>query len=176
MSSVVWENLEEWVRGRTQGYLQDLLVEEVTVFLGREKSERRAEIDGPRGYRNGYWKVRKLALSCGTVALARPRVRGVEERFESRLLPLFVYPQINNLQLPQSALISQLKFPRPLRFQPRYRTPREVPPPRAQSPQGEFKVALLVVVAGLSDGRKVFLVLAITSGYRESVGRRCCGI
>jgi len=36
------------------------------------------------------------------------------------------------------------------------------------------KAALLVVVAGLSDGRKVFL--AITSGYRESVGRRCCGI
>ena len=84
---MVWENLEEWVRGRTQGYLQDLLVEEVTVFLGREKSERRAEIDGPRGYRNGYGKVRKLALSCGKVALARPRVRGVEKRFESRLLP-----------------------------------------------------------------------------------------
>ncbi|MGH8511177.1 MAG: transposase, partial [Gammaproteobacteria bacterium] len=76
-SSVVWENLEGWVRGRIQGYLQDLLEEEVTVFLGREKSERRAEIDGPGGYRNGYGKVRKLALSCGTVALARPRVRGV---------------------------------------------------------------------------------------------------
>ena len=37
------------------------------------------------------------------------------------------------------------------------------------------KAALLVVVAGLSDGRKVFL--AITPGYRRpKVGRRCCGI
>ncbi len=89
-SSVVWENLEQWVRGKIQGYLQDLLEDEMTVFLGREKSVRRAGIDGPGGYRNGYGKVRKLTLSCGTVELARPRVRGVEERFESRLLPLFV--------------------------------------------------------------------------------------
>jgi len=37
-SSVVWENLEEWVRGKIQCYLQDILEEEVTVFLGREKS------------------------------------------------------------------------------------------------------------------------------------------
>lgn len=89
-SRVVWENLEAWVRGKIQGYLQDLLEEEVTVFLGRKKSERRAGVDSLVGYRNGYGKVRKLALSCGTVELARPRVRGVEERFESGLLPLFV--------------------------------------------------------------------------------------
>ena len=64
--------------------------QEVTVFLGREKSERRAEIDGPGGYRNGYGKLRKLALSCGTWSSQGRGVRGVEERFESRLLPLFV--------------------------------------------------------------------------------------
>lgn len=89
-SSVVWENLEGWVRNQIQGYLQDLLEEEVTVFLGREKSERRAGVDSPVGYRNGYGKPRRLTLSCGTVDLERPRVRGVEERFESQLLPLFV--------------------------------------------------------------------------------------
>jgi Transposase, Mutator family len=89
-SSVVWENLEGWVRNQIQGYLQHLLEEEVRVFLGREKSERRAGVDSPVGYRNGYGKPRRLALSCGTVELERPRVRGVEERFESRLLPLFV--------------------------------------------------------------------------------------
>ncbi len=33
-SSVVWENLEQWVRGKIQGYLQDLLEDEMTVFLG----------------------------------------------------------------------------------------------------------------------------------------------
>lgn len=30
-SSIVWENLEEWVRGKVQGYLQDLLEEEVSL-------------------------------------------------------------------------------------------------------------------------------------------------
>ena len=32
---------------------------------------------------------RRLAMSSGTITLRRPRVRGVEERFESRVLPLF---------------------------------------------------------------------------------------
>ena len=41
------------------------------------------------GYRNGYGKARRLAMSSGTITLRRPRVRGVEERFESRVLPLF---------------------------------------------------------------------------------------
>ena len=41
------------------------------------------------GYRNGYGKPRRLAMSSGTITLRRPRVRGVEERFESRVLPLF---------------------------------------------------------------------------------------
>ena len=41
------------------------------------------------GYRNGYGKPRRLAMSSGTITLRRPRVRGIEERFESRVLPLF---------------------------------------------------------------------------------------
>ncbi len=41
------------------------------------------------GYRNGYGKERRLTLSCGTIKLRRPRVRDLEERFESRVLPLF---------------------------------------------------------------------------------------
>lgn len=89
-SRVVWESLEAWVRERIQGYVQDLLEEEVTALLGREKSERCQEIDAMGGYRNGHGKPRKLSLSCGTVELRRPRVRGLEARFESRILPLFV--------------------------------------------------------------------------------------
>ena len=56
----------------------------------REKSERRSTVDSAEGYRNGYGKPRRLAMSSGTITLRRPRVRGVEERFESRVLPLFV--------------------------------------------------------------------------------------
>ena len=55
----------------------------------REKSERRSTVDSAEGYRNGYGKPRRLAMSSGTITLRRPRVRGVEERFESRVLPLF---------------------------------------------------------------------------------------
>ena len=59
------------------------------VIQGREKSERRSTVDSAEGYRNGYGKPRRLAMSSGTITLRRPRVRGVEERFESRVLPLF---------------------------------------------------------------------------------------
>ena len=41
------------------------------------------------GYRNGYGKPRTLTLSSGTITVRRPRVRGLAERFESRVLPLF---------------------------------------------------------------------------------------
>jgi transposase-like protein len=36
-----WEALEEWVRGNVQQYIQRLLEDEVTEFLGCQKSERR---------------------------------------------------------------------------------------------------------------------------------------
>ena len=46
-------------------------------------------MDSAEGYRNGYGKPRRLAMSSGTIMLRRPRVRGIEERFEGRVLPLF---------------------------------------------------------------------------------------
>jgi transposase-like protein len=88
-SRVVWNNLEAVVRGKVQGFLQEILEEELTEFLGREKSERLRLVDAVEGYRNGHGKPRKLTMSCGTVTLRRPRVRGLEERFESRVLPYF---------------------------------------------------------------------------------------
>jgi len=84
-----WEKLEEFVRGHIQGLIQRVLEEEVTEFLGRGKHERRDSVDGPVGYRNGYGKERRVSLSAGTVTVRRPRIRGLEERFESRILPLF---------------------------------------------------------------------------------------
>ena len=84
-----WEDLEEWVRGQIQGLIQELLEEEITELLGRAMSARRSTLDGAPGYRNGYGKPRRLTLSSGTIQVRRPRVRNVEERFESRVLPLF---------------------------------------------------------------------------------------
>ena len=105
---VCWQNLEQFAREQLQGFIQRLLEEEVAALLGRQKSERRAvgtppavpgegaATAGEEGaappapvYRNGYGKPRRLATSSGTLTLRRPRVRGLAERFESRILPLF---------------------------------------------------------------------------------------
>src|SRR6266852_5740242 len=95
-----WGTLEEFTRSRIQSWLQDVLEEEVTELLGRGKSERRAAVDTPAGYRNGHGKTRRLSMMAGTIELKRPRVRGLEQRFESRLLPLFVRQAVSEL-LPQ---------------------------------------------------------------------------
>ena len=81
--------MESFVREKAQELIQQILEQEVTELLGREKSERKAAVDGLEGYRNGYGKPRHLVTSIGTITVERPRVRGLEERFESRVLPLF---------------------------------------------------------------------------------------
>jgi putative transposase len=88
-SSPTWDTLEAFARTQVQSYIQQLLEDEVTELLGREKSERRAAVDAPIGSRNGHGKPRRLALMNGTISVQRPRVRDVEETFCSRLLPLF---------------------------------------------------------------------------------------
>ncbi len=94
-----FESLEEAAREKVRGWPQDLLEQEVTEFLGRGRCQRRVAVDGAVGYRNGYGEPRKLTLSNGTIKLRRPRVRGLEERFESGLLPLFVRrtPEVSSL-------------------------------------------------------------------------------
>ena len=88
-SRVHFEHIEHWVRMKVQEFIQELLEEEVSIFLGRGKHERRGDCDGQRGLRNGYGKERNLSLTSGTVVVKRPRVRDTEQRFESRILPLF---------------------------------------------------------------------------------------
>lgn len=87
-SSPLWETLERYARGEIQAFVQRLLEEEVDALLGRTKSARRTA-DTPAGYRNGHGRPRQLALTSGTITVQRPRVRGLEERFVSRVLPLF---------------------------------------------------------------------------------------
>lgn len=84
-----FENLEMFARSQIQTWLQLLLEEEVGELLGRDRYQRRDGVDASIGYRNGHGKARRLSMSCGTITVRRPRVRGLEERFESRILPLF---------------------------------------------------------------------------------------
>jgi putative transposase len=87
-SRPVWETLEAFARTRIQELLQELLIQEVDELIGRAKSERRRPGEPPV-YRNGFGKERRLGTSMGTIHVRRPRIRGLEERFESRILPLF---------------------------------------------------------------------------------------
>ena len=68
-----WSDLEDWVRIKVQDFIQDILEEEVTEFLGRGKSERRKLVDARPGYRNGYCKERKLTLSAARSVCVAPR-------------------------------------------------------------------------------------------------------
>jgi transposase-like protein len=200
-SSIVWDNLEEWVRRKVQEFIQSLLEEEIAELLGRQKSERRKAVDGFPAYRNGYGKERKLTLGCGTITLRRPRVRGLEERFESRVLPLFarrtkgvskLIPRLylHGLSLgdfdlalrgllgedaPVSAsTVARLKEGWQAEWSEWKRRSLEglqvvylwVDGVYVKAGLEKQKVALLVVIGGLLDGRKI--VLAVEPGYRES--------
>jgi putative transposase len=88
-SRPAWEALEAYAREGIRRLLQHLLEEEMEEVLGRRRYERRAGVDAAPGYRNGFGKPRRLSLMSGTISVRRPRVRGLEARFESRLLPLF---------------------------------------------------------------------------------------
>ena len=101
-SSEVWDYLEEMLRVKVREFIQGLLEDEITELLGRGKSERREGLDASQAYRNGYGKRRRLTLGCGTITVRRPRVRGLAERFKSRVLPLFARrtKEVNQL-LPQ---------------------------------------------------------------------------
>src|SRR5437667_12004025 len=83
---IFYEGLEAFAREKIRQHLQDLLEQEVTEWLGREKSERRGNAKEQPGYRNGYGKRRRFTLSLGTIEIRRPRVRNLDERYESREL------------------------------------------------------------------------------------------
>lgn len=86
---IFYGELEEFARGKIREHLQDLLEQEVSEWLGREKSERKVSPFEQPGYRNGYGKTRRFTMSLGTVEIRRPRVRNLDERFVSKVLPMF---------------------------------------------------------------------------------------
>ena len=198
---VVFQELEAWLRGKMQDLIQDVLEEEVTEFLGRRKSERKPEVDAPSGYRNGHGTPRQLSLTNGTIEVKRPRVRDVEERFTSRLLPLFVrrtkevaelLPELYLHGLSQGdfelALRGLLGEGAPLsessiaRLKTKWQTEYDTWNGRGledlevvylwvdgvyvKAGLEKEKACMLVALAGLSDGRKVFL--GMQAGHRES--------
>jgi len=86
---IFYEGLESFAREKIRIHLQDLLEQEVSEWLGRDKSERKVNVLEQPGYRNGYGKPRRFTMSLGTVQIQRPRVRDLGERFKSKVLPMF---------------------------------------------------------------------------------------
>lgn len=199
--SIVFDELERWARSKIQLFIQELLEEEVTAFLGRRKSERRDEIKAESGYRNGYGKPRRLTLTCGTIEVRRPRVRNVEERLESQLLPFFVrqtkevtklLPELYLHGLAQGdfdlalrgllgdgAPLSESSIARlKVKWQAEYDEWNNrrldglevvylwVDGIYVKAGLEKEKACLLVALAGLSDGTKVFV--GMQAGHRES--------
>lgn len=88
-SIVEWETLEDFVRSQVKSLIQNVIDEEVDEFLGRMKYERKKGKKVRKGYRNGHAPPRKLSLMSGTIEVRRPKLRGLEEKFESAILPRF---------------------------------------------------------------------------------------
>ncbi len=84
-SRPTWTTRETFIREQVQTCLQRVLEEEVDDLLGRDHHARRS-VDTAVGHRNGFGKPRQVALMNGTITLRRPRVRGLDARFESRIL------------------------------------------------------------------------------------------
>jgi putative transposase len=73
----------ELLRLAAQVVMQEILEQEVTDFLGRERYERRA--DDERGYRNGY-EPGHIRSAEGEIEVRVPQVRASEQPYRSKLM------------------------------------------------------------------------------------------
>ena len=80
------ETLEQVARLGARLLLQSALEAEVTEFLGRNRYERRALAQAARaGSRNGFGEL-TIKTTAGPITLERPKLRGTDMAFASRLL------------------------------------------------------------------------------------------
>ena len=77
------EVVEEVARLGARLLLQTALEAEVTAFLGRERYQR--DPDANSGHRNGHQPI-TVKTTSGPLTLARPKLRGTDQRFASQLL------------------------------------------------------------------------------------------
>jgi len=86
-----FDPIEAGVRDRVRGFIEELLEQELTAVLGRDRHERSA--DAPGGYRNGT-RERRLLGSFGPVQISVPRARlaaegGGTQEWRSAALPRY---------------------------------------------------------------------------------------
>ncbi len=86
-----FDPIEAGIRDRVRGFIEEMLEEELTAALGRNRHERSANT--PNGYRNGS-RERRLLGSFGPVQLSVPRARmmadgGSTQEWRSAALPRY---------------------------------------------------------------------------------------
>lgn len=75
--------VSEFLRLAMQRVVQEMLEQEVSDFLGRERYERRD--DGQDGYRNGY-EPGRMRTAEGEVSVQVPQVRDSQQTYRSKLM------------------------------------------------------------------------------------------
>jgi transposase-like protein len=143
----MWETLEGMVREKAQEFIQEILEEEVTELLGREKSERRRAVDAVEGYRNGYGKPRLLAMR-GLLGKGAPLSKSSIRRLRAGWTREFEAWSQRSLADREVVYIWADGI-------------------YVKAGLERDKAALLVVLGAMRDGTKE--VLALRPGYRESV-------
>ena len=86
-----FDPIEAGLRDRIRGFIGELLEQELTAALGRDRHER--AVDRPKGYRHGT-RERQLTGSFGPIELSVPRARlaaqdGGTEEWRSSVLPRY---------------------------------------------------------------------------------------
>jgi len=78
-------SLEEMARQRIQGFVQELLEEEVTALVGRGRCERRPVVsEGPVVYRSGHGNTRQLRRWRKKALHPQCRARSADPRWQLR--------------------------------------------------------------------------------------------
>ena len=177
-----WDQLEDWVRGQVQELIQELLEEEVTEFLGRAKSARRSESDSGAGYRNGYGRPRRLTLESRLLPLFVQRTKQVSDLIPELYLhglsegdfDLALRGLLGEDAPVSASTVARLKDKWNAELAKWRARPLDdlevvyvwVDGVYVKAGLEKEKAAILVVMAALSDGRKV--VVSAAPGYRES--------
>lgn len=89
------DRLKQWVRGKIQVQLQQVLEEEVATFFGRVRHRHRDTVplvQLPAVSRDANGTPHQRSVMGGTVTVLHPRVRDLAERFENKVLPLLTRP------------------------------------------------------------------------------------
>ncbi len=82
------DRLKQWLRGKIQIHLQQILEEEVVTFFGGIRHRHQDTVPLVQLSTGSQDAPHQLSVMSGTAAVLHPKVRDLAQRFESKILPL----------------------------------------------------------------------------------------